>query len=56
MYQELRFVLVVQEGRYSVLIITDLSLTAKDIIGLYSKIECMFQKMMQINHTFGYRF
>ncbi|WP_252361646.1 transposase [Paenibacillus terrae] len=59
LYQELRFVLVVHQGRYSILVSTDLSLAATDIIRLYSyrfKIECTFREMKQVTHAFGYRF
>ncbi|OBZ14190.1 transposase [Bacillus sp. FJAT-27264] len=59
LYQELRFVLVVHEGCYSILVSTDLSLEAPDIIRLYSyrfKIESMFREMKQVIHAFGYRF
>ncbi|MEK5491220.1 hypothetical protein MKZ24_11050 [Paenibacillus sp. FSL R7-0297] len=59
LYQELRFVLVVHEGCCSILVSTDLSLAATDIIRLYSyrfKIECTFQEMKQVTHAFGYRF
>ncbi|WP_240419999.1 hypothetical protein [Paenibacillus periandrae] len=59
MYQELRFVLVVHEGRCSILVSTDLSLAAPDIIRLYGyrfKIECTFREMKQVTHAFGYRF
>ncbi|MGG1644437.1 transposase [Paenibacillus sp. NRS-1782] len=59
LYQELRFVLVVHGGRYSILVSTDLSLAATDIIRLYGyrfKIECTFREMKQVTHAFGYRF
>ncbi|MFC6648207.1 hypothetical protein [Paenibacillus rhizoplanae] len=59
MYQEFRFVLVLHEGRSSILVSTDLSLATTDIIRLYSyrfKIECTFRKMKQVTHAFGYRF
>ncbi|WP_019915139.1 hypothetical protein [Paenibacillus sp. HW567] len=59
LYQELRFVLVVHEGRRSILVSTDLSLAAPDIIRLYGyrfKIECTFREMKQVTHAFGYRF
>ncbi|MBT2289306.1 transposase [Paenibacillus albidus] len=59
LYQELRFVLVVYEGRYSILVSTDLTLPATDIIPLYGyrfKIESMFREMKQVTHAFGYRF
>jgi hypothetical protein len=59
LYQELRFVLVVFQGRYSILVSTDLTLPATDIICLYgyrSKIECTFREMKQVSGAFGYRF
>ncbi|WP_342746172.1 transposase [Paenibacillus donghaensis] len=58
-YQELRFVLVVLEGRCSILVSTDLTLAATDIIRLYGyrfKIECTFREMKQVIGAFGYRF
>lgn len=59
LYQELRFVLVVHQGRCSILVSTDLTLAATDIICLYGyrfKIECMFREMKQVIGAFGYRF
>lgn len=59
LYLELRFVLVVYEGRYSILVSTDLTLPATDIIMLYGyrfKIESMFREMKQVTHAFGYHF
>ncbi|WP_419888816.1 transposase [Paenibacillus xylanexedens] len=59
LYQELRFVLVVYEGRCSILVSTDLSLAAPDIIRLYgyrTKIESTFREMKQVLGAFGYRF
>ncbi|MDQ0049992.1 hypothetical protein J2T18_004314 [Paenibacillus polymyxa] len=50
-YQELRFVLVVHQGCYSILASTDLTLSATDIIRLYGyrfKIECTFREMEQV--------
>ncbi|WP_410512838.1 transposase [Paenibacillus sp. BR2-3] len=58
-YQELRFVLVVHQGRRSILVSTDLTLAATDIIRLYGyrfKIECTFREMKQVIGAFGYRF
>ncbi|WP_234541851.1 transposase [Paenibacillus pseudetheri] len=58
-YQELRFVLVIHQGRYSILASTDLTLSATDIIRLYGyrfKIECTFREMKQVIGAFGYRF
>ncbi|WP_410511969.1 transposase [Paenibacillus sp. BR2-3] len=59
LYQELRFVLVVHQGRPSILVSTDLTLAATDIIRLYGyrfKIECTFREMKQVIGAFGYRF
>jgi len=59
LYQELRFVLVKLGGRLSILVSTDLTLTATEIIRLYGyrfKIECMFREMKQVTGAFGYRF
>ncbi|WP_245864157.1 hypothetical protein [Paenibacillus donghaensis] len=58
-YQELRSVLVIHQGRCSILVSTDLTLAATDIIRLYGyrfKIECTFREMKQVIGTFGYRF
>lgn len=58
-YQELRFVLVIHQGRCSIWVSTDLSLAATDIIGLYGyrfKIEGTFREMKQVIGAFGYRF
>lgn len=58
-YQELRFVLVIHQGRCSILVSTDLTLAATDIIRLYGyrfKIECTFREMKQVIGAFGYRF
>ncbi|MPM69152.1 IS4 family transposase ISCku4 [bioreactor metagenome] len=59
LYQELRFVLVKQGDRHSILVSTDLSLDATEIITLYGyrfKIECTFREMKQVMGAFGYRF
>ncbi|MEI7028426.1 transposase [Paenibacillus sp. y28] len=59
LYQELRFVLVRRGMQYSILVSTDLTLSATDIIGLYGcrfKIECTFREMKQVIGAFGYRF
>jgi hypothetical protein len=59
LYQELRFVLVKQGDRHSILVSTDLSLEATEIITLYGyrfKIECTFREMKQVIGAFGYRF
>lgn len=59
LYQELRFVLVVHNGQCSILVSTDLTLEATDIIRLYGyrfKIECTFREMKQVIGAFGYRF
>jgi len=58
-YQELRFVLVRQGDRLSILVSTDLALEATEIIALYGyrfKIECTFREMKQVIGAFGYRF
>jgi hypothetical protein len=59
LYQELRFVLVKQGDRHSILVSTDLSLEMAEIITLYGyrfKIECTFREMKQVIGAFGYRF
>ncbi|MBD2843914.1 transposase [Paenibacillus sp. IB182496] len=59
LYQELRFVLVKQGDRHSILVSTDRSLEAVEIITLYGyrfKIECTFREMKQVIGAFGYRF
>lgn len=59
LYQELRFVLVRQGERLSILVSTDLTLEAVEIITLYGyrfKIECTFREMKQVIGAFGYRF
>lgn len=59
LYQELRFVLVRHGDRLSILVSTDLTLEATEIIALYGyrfKIECTFREMKQVIGAFGYRF
>jgi hypothetical protein len=59
LYQELRFVLVQRGDQCSILVSTDLTLAATDIIRLYGyrfKIECTFREMKQVIGAFGYRF
>lgn len=59
LYQELRFVLVQWGNQRSILVSTDLTLEATDIIELYGhrfKIESMFREMKQVIHAFSYRF
>jgi hypothetical protein len=59
LYQKLRFVLVLHHGKPSILVSTDLTLAAADIIRLYGyrfKIECTFREMKQVIGAFGYRF
>ncbi|MCJ7843633.1 hypothetical protein MUB24_22740 [Lederbergia sp. NSJ-179] len=51
--------LVKQGDRHSILVSTDLSLEATEIITLYGyrfKIECTFREMKQVIGAFGYRF
>ncbi|WP_245233337.1 transposase [Paenibacillus maysiensis] len=58
-YQELRFVLVQRGTHRSILVSTDLTLAATDIITLYGyrfKIECTFREMKQVIGAFDYRF
>jgi hypothetical protein len=59
LYQELRFVLVQLGNQLSILVSTDLTLGAKDIIRLYGyrfKIECTFREMKQVIGGFSYHF
>jgi hypothetical protein len=59
LYQELRFVLVQLGDQLSILVSTDLTLEATDIIRLYGyrfKIECTFREMKQVIGGFGYQF
>ncbi|EJW13829.1 putative transposase [Paenibacillus alvei DSM 29] len=59
LYQKLRFVLVRHGDRLAILVSTDLSLTAAEIVELYGyrfKIECTFREMKQVIGAFGYRF
>jgi hypothetical protein len=59
LYLKLRFVLVRWGDRLSILVSTDLTLAATDIIALYGyrfKIECMFREMKQAIGAFCYRF
>ncbi|MDQ6423551.1 hypothetical protein RB620_29495 [Paenibacillus sp. LHD-117] len=59
LYQELRFVLVVCKGHCSILVSTDPTLAATDIIHIYSyrfRIECTFREMKQVIGAFSYRF
>ncbi|WP_233277503.1 transposase [Paenibacillus durus] len=59
LYQPLRFVLVLHRGQPSILVSTDLTLEATEIITLYGyrfKIECTFREMKQVIGAFGYRF
>lgn len=60
LYQQLRFVLVRwKDCRQSILVSTDLTLEATDIVTLYGyrfKIECMFREMKQQVGAFCYRF
>ncbi|WP_430734245.1 transposase [Fodinisporobacter ferrooxydans] len=59
LYQELRFVLVQHSDQLSILVSTDLTLEATDIIRLYGyrfKIECTFREMKQVIGGFSYHF
>jgi len=58
-YQNLRFVLVWYEGKKSILVSTDLTLTPVEIIELYChrfKIECAFRELKQVIAGFSYQF
>lgn len=58
-YQNLRFVLVWLDGKKTILVSTDLTLTPVEIIELYCyrfKIECAFRELKQVIAGFGYRF
>lgn len=59
LYQPLRFVLVLRGDQPSILVSTDRTLAATEIITLYGyrfKIECTFREMKQVIGAFGYRF
>ena len=59
LYQKLRFVLVEYDGQRSILVSTDLTLTAVQIIELYSRrfcIENCFREMKQQTGAFCYHF
>ena len=59
LYRKLRFVLVEYDGKYTVLVSTDLELDPLEIIQLYGRrfgIEVMFREMKQVVCAFGYRF
>lgn len=59
LYQELRFVLVVHNGIESILVSTDLTLSAETIVTLYSyrfKIETTFRAFKQTIAGFSYHF
>jgi len=59
LYQKLRFVLVILDGRANILVSTDLTLTPIQIIELYCcrfKIECAFRELKQVVAGFSYRF
>ena len=59
LYQELRFVLVQRGNQQAILVSTDLTLNATDIIELYGhrfKIESMFREMKQVIGAFSYHF
>ena len=59
LYQKLRFVLVIYQGKQSILVSTDLEHSPETIIRLYSyrfKIECTFREMKQVIGGFSYQF
>jgi hypothetical protein len=59
LYQNLRFVLVWYQGKKSILVSTDLTLTPLEIIELYCyrfKIECAFRELKQVIAGFCYQF
>lgn len=59
LYQPLQFVLVEYDGKQSILVSTDLSMTAEDILTAYTyrfKIEAMFREMKQYLGGFFYHF
>lgn len=59
LYQKLRFVLTIMDGKRSILVSTDLQVSPEDIIRLYGyrfKIECTFREFKQVLGGFCYRF
>jgi len=59
LYQELKFVLVKIGSTKSILVSTDLTLSPKAIIEIYSlrfKVECSFREFKQVIAGFAYRF
>jgi hypothetical protein len=59
LYQPLRFVLTVIDGKESILVSTDLTLAPARIISLYGrrfKIECSFRELKQVTAGFSYHF
>jgi len=59
LYRELRFVLVKYQGKFSVLVSTDLTLSGEAIIEIYAfrfKIESAFRELKQVVAGFAYRF
>lgn len=59
LYQELRFVLVQRGKQRSILVSTELTLEATDVIELYGhrfKIESMFRELKQVTGAFNYNF
>jgi hypothetical protein len=59
LYQKLRFVLVIMDGRKNILVSTNLALTAMQIIQLYSwrfKIEVQFKELKHTLGGFAYHF
>ena len=59
LYQELRFVLVKYQGKLSILVSTDLTLSGEAVIEIYAfrfKIESAFRELKQVIAGFAYRF
>jgi hypothetical protein len=59
LYKKLRFILVEVDGIKSILVSTDLSMSAESVIKIYGirfKIESTFREMKQVVGGFGYRF
>jgi len=59
LYKELRFVLVKYQGKTSILVSTDLTLSGEAVIEIYAfrfKIESAFRELKQVIAGFAYRF